>query len=359
MPESDAEMADAWAAYARAKPAPPPPAPTDFLSQHAPRVLRALQRLPPQSGHACGPHTCSRTCQLVEGPAPDARYVYVCRASGHVHLCTADLCRYTEEVYPRGGCADSTLPEYLVCELTHVAYPPPLATEAMVERASHVPDYESVARRRRRWRAEADSGQRQREAEPFAPPTRGDAEQDEASARAMPPKRAAAALHKREEQYWTTVGALWEELRPGQPEYDWLHRTFVCLWQLLGQSRQFEALAGKMGADMFALAVCYQCRRGLTLPARDSPGQTHVLLDAVPAWAARLPLLRTNPHFNIRRLTAAQKAIQCCLSGLTDAQLAAYAQRRPRREDFAYAPPEGRVLHSSGSPSPRGRPARR
>ncbi len=304
----------------------------DFLLEHGPRLLHALRAFALRVGQR--PlvarqlrkgvrHVCSGACRMWEEPAPasgPASYVYICAESGHVHLCTRLLCRFTADVVSQD---EDGLCVQRVCRLTHVVYPAEFEVESVLTRVSHVPEPESEHQRLGHAAVHRLTHETNVEAE--------DLRQRPASAVVTKPvaqkRKAPAVSHGTDNQavakrLEVVTGPLQQLLSVLPPELATRLYRPVCaqverVWHLLQSATNFDAQSGKMRPQLLAVVITYFMREGLAVPV---DGRDVMVIQCHPDLR-RLPDMRHNGVVSMARCTVAQKAFLRCLNALPKATL--------------------------------------
>jgi hypothetical protein len=344
---------------------------------YAPRVAAAVadfapgpgQSWPPYRGRQARPvHVCSAACSwFEERPPPHQRLsVLICRTSGHLHLCSADLCAHTREVH--GGSGDAT-DTHLVCDLTAAVYAwhPLLSSDDEAEDAGEPRALDTdAAATGGETAAPAPGGggggrDRSPSSEPVAPTPPAAAAgtmtvppaaappplppSRRAVPRAAPPAEGRAVMRVGEGRRRVMRGTQRREAEAGR------HRRQLCvdmaqrvlaasgrpatseelarlwalsesLWTLLRSSSRFATEAPRLRSDLLTLVLLYLCQTGFHYTV--STGQTVTLLRPWPEVAERLLPLRRNAHFSVSRHTSAHKAFQRCLNGVPEDDICAF-----------------------------------
>lgn len=303
-----------------------------FLSEHRRRVTRAVaafaQRFPLAAarGHLPGvTHRCGPGCRMMEEPAPPHgwAYVYICIESGHLHLCTSTLCRYTREFITHQSLDEAETVR--VCVLTHRSYTSDLETEAVLTRVSYVTDPESRTLRTARILAEAARLEPNIEAQCVD----NNAPVESVDTKPKVQRRAPrlrhgtdrSAVDLRDKAFGDALGAL---LPTGTPSATVarIRALLSGLWTLLQKGApNFKAQSGRMPPPAFTVIVVYGLVNGLSLPRR---GMQFTVLPRLDELRGRLPNIRQNGVVEMAQCTVARKAFTRCLSALQIEDVAAW-----------------------------------
>lgn len=354
-----------------------------FWETYAPRICALFRtQTRPSSREARlwkPPHVCRSGCALLEERAYHP-VLYVCRASGHVHICTPRLCRHARD--QTGPHSDNTV-QMRVCTLTGVAFPPELhrgfgnqpvyhcqggggsydsdpdvgdqddavdEDDGGVDRDVHdtgvtvdipeAPDEAAVAsptqqtprgarKRKAPTAQEAAVSCPVFDAPPGTAPPAPARKRKATARRTRKPQSVAsekAALQRRRGAFLTRTRDMLTTATDGTPMSDAVDALVAHMervWQLLRQSTAFAECAARLRPDMLALVVLYTLTRGLAMPV---DGHGHVTL-----WPAstlvnqRLPSMKRNPNYAVRRVTATHKVFMRCLNTVPHPALAAFA----------------------------------
>lgn len=359
-----------------------------FWETYAPRIqalLRDQTRPAPRPVWA-PPHVCRSGCYLVEERAYHP-VLYVCRASGHVHICTPRLCRHARD--QTGPHSDNTV-QMRVCTLTGVAFPPELHrgfghqpvyqggggnydsdpdvgehddldddgggvdrdvhdTGAVPEDIAQSPEdlaalallaappasaassAATVPRLRKRPRSPHEAVSCPALETPQGPPVPTAKRHRAVAKRPRKPQSVAsekAAVQRRRAAFLTRTREMLTSARDGPPAsaaVDVLVAHLERVWQLLRHSSAFAECAARLRPDMLALVVLYTLTRGLDMPI-DGRGRV-ALWPASALVAQRLPSMKRNPLYPVRRVTATHKVFMRCLNTVPHPALAAFAAR--------------------------------
>jgi len=326
---------------------------THFLHEHGLRVLRALRHFarvvkwPPlvERGNRPGVnHACDSNCMMISEPQPPptrgTTYVYICATSGHVHLCTSVLCRYTRDITNTenedGLCVERA------CMLTGTTYPAHLMTESVLTRVSHVPDPETDTRRMQRQALEVIACMEGLESESmddlchvlFPPQSSA----SDSPPRAVAVKRKAPALShgtdytaktKRSAVFAGPIHSLLSHLPDDDAQWvrNRVYERVEQLWELLQKAGNFDSQCSKMRPDVLALVAVYSMREGLSLPLADG---REVEVMPVLEELLQLPDMRSNGMVPIARCTVAKKALLYTLNAIDDDALCAWSAEHGR-----------------------------
>jgi hypothetical protein len=304
-----------------------------------------------------GQHTCTRMCRMFEFVPPGrcSGDVFICWTSGNIHICTKDLCRYTEPQHGFPGFNNARRAVCHVCALTQRVFsvnPDQSAGGGAPDEDDDVDagaggiseayaggsdggrvlvEYESDA--------DADAAAQQLLLLPTPPPVRpkrkpaascGDAHEPSSKRkRATAAAAAGPAVHsvaqrpilhgkgcEHRERRIRIYAAVASKLMPDAPTDSvnaWVH-TMEHVWAIIQRSPGFERNNSQLQPKLFAL-VCLNYMRNIGLSTKTLAGAR--LVRVLPPVAYIRAHMADIKQIGEHGFTQAERALMCCMNELT------------------------------------------